>query len=39
LLSDLLPVDFARGLGLLALDSFAPLRRFVMRQGLTPLGR
>jgi 2-octaprenyl-6-methoxyphenol hydroxylase len=39
LLSDLLPVDFARGLGLLALDSIAPLRRFVMRQGLTPLGR
>ena len=39
LLSDLLPVDFARGLGLLALDSLAPLRRFVMRQGLTPTGR
>ncbi len=39
LLSDLLPVDFARGLGLLALDSIAPLRRFVMRQGLTPSGR
>jgi 2-octaprenyl-6-methoxyphenol hydroxylase len=36
LLTDLLPVDFARGLGLLALDSIAPLRRFVMRQGLNP---
>lgn len=36
LLTDMLPVDFARGLGLLALDSIAPLRRFVMRQGLAP---
>lgn len=36
LLSDLVPVDFARGLGLLALESFAPLRRVVMRQGLNP---
>ncbi|MGL4438554.1 MAG: UbiH/UbiF family hydroxylase [Bosea sp. (in: a-proteobacteria)] len=36
LLSDFLPVDFARGFGLLALDTIAPLRRFVMRQGLNP---
>lgn len=36
LLSDFLPVDFARGFGLLALESIAPLRRFVMRQGLNP---
>lgn len=34
LLADMLPVDLARGLGLLALDSFAPLRRMAMRQGL-----
>ena len=36
LLSDFLPVDFARGFGLLALETFAPLRRMVMRQGLNP---
>lgn len=36
LLSDFLPVDFARGFGLLALETIAPLRRFVMRQGLNP---
>jgi 2-octaprenyl-6-methoxyphenol hydroxylase len=36
LLSDFLPVDFARGFGLLALDSIGPLRRMVMRQGLNP---
>lgn len=36
LLSDVLPVDFARGFGLLALENIAPLRRFVMRQGLNP---
>ncbi len=36
LLADFLPVDFARGLGLLALDSIGPLRRFAMRQGLSP---
>ncbi len=36
LLSDMLPVDFARGLGLLALERIGPLRRFVMRQGLNP---
>jgi 2-octaprenyl-6-methoxyphenol hydroxylase len=38
LLTDLLPVDFARGFGLLMLESFGPLRRFVMRQGLSPRG-
>jgi 2-octaprenyl-6-methoxyphenol hydroxylase len=36
LLSDLVPIDLARGLGLLALDTLAPLRRFMMRQGLSP---
>ncbi len=36
LLSDMLPVDFARGFGLLALEQIGPLRRFVMRQGLNP---
>ncbi len=36
LLSDFLPVDFARGFGLLALDNIGPLRRMVMRQGLSP---
>jgi 2-octaprenyl-6-methoxyphenol hydroxylase len=36
LLADFLPVDFARGAGLLALDAIAPLRRYVMRQGLDP---
>jgi 2-octaprenyl-6-methoxyphenol hydroxylase len=36
LLTDLLPVDFARGFGLLALETIGPLRRFVMRQGLSP---
>lgn len=36
LLADMLPVDLARGVGLLALDKIGPLRRFVMRQGLNP---
>ncbi len=36
LLADRLPVDFLRGAGLLAMGSFAPLRRFAMRQGLMP---
>jgi 2-octaprenyl-6-methoxyphenol hydroxylase len=34
LLSALLPVDFARGLGLLALANVGPLRRLAMRKGL-----
>jgi 2-octaprenyl-6-methoxyphenol hydroxylase len=34
LLSGLLPVDFARGLGLLALANIGPLRRLAMRKGL-----
>ncbi|MGL4729896.1 MAG: FAD-dependent monooxygenase, partial [Bosea sp. (in: a-proteobacteria)] len=34
LLSPLLPVDFARGLGLVALANIGPLRRLAMRQGL-----
>lgn len=34
LLSALLPVDFARGLGLVALANIGPLRRLAMRQGL-----
>ncbi len=36
LLSDVLPVRLARGLGLHLLKSIAPLRQFVMRQGLAP---
>lgn len=36
LLSPFLPVDLARGAGLLALDRIGPLRRAVMRQGLAP---
>ena len=34
LLTALLPVDFARGAGLLALGAIAPLRRLAMRRGL-----
>jgi 2-octaprenyl-6-methoxyphenol hydroxylase len=34
LLSGLLPVDVARGLGLMAISRIPPLRRFVMKQGL-----
>ncbi len=34
LLADLLPVDLLRGAGLLALGTFAPLRRLAMRAGL-----
>ncbi|MEN5081671.1 UbiH/UbiF family hydroxylase [Bosea sp. TWI1241] len=34
LLTDLLPADFLRGAGLLALSRLGPLRRLVMRQGL-----
>lgn len=33
LLADFLPIDMARGLGLMALSRIRPLRRFVMRQG------
>ncbi len=39
LLADMLPVDFARGFGLLALDSIGPLRRAVMREGLSARAR
>ena len=39
LLSDLLPVDFLRGAGLMALASFGPLRRALMREGVAPRGR
>lgn len=38
LLSGLLPVHLARGLGLFALKSAGPLRRFVVREGLQPSG-
>lgn len=34
LLAGFLPVDMARGLGLMALSAIGPLRRFAMRQGL-----
>ena len=33
LLADFLPVDFARSLGLLAVASIPPLRRFMMHRG------
>ena len=36
LLSDLLPVQGLRGLGLYALDRIGPLRRAVMREGIAP---
>ena len=37
LLSDFIPVQGARGLGLFLLDRIAPLRRAVMREGVAPL--
>jgi 2-octaprenyl-6-methoxyphenol hydroxylase len=37
LLSDFLPVQGARGLGLYAIDRIGPLRRMVMREGVTPI--
>lgn len=36
LLADFLPADFIRGAGLLTLGILGPLRRLVMREGLTP---
>lgn len=36
LLTDLLPIQAMRGLGLHALKGIGPLRRFVMRQGIAP---
>ena len=36
LLSDLLPAQMARGLGLSLLGGLSPLRAFFMREGLTP---
>jgi 2-octaprenyl-6-methoxyphenol hydroxylase len=36
LLSDLLPVQGARGLALYAIDQIGPLRRALMREGVTP---
>ena len=36
LLTDVLPVDALRGLGLLAMTTIAPLRRIVMREGVVP---
>jgi 2-octaprenyl-6-methoxyphenol hydroxylase len=36
LLSDLLPIQGLRGLGLYALDRIGPLRRAVMREGIAP---
>jgi len=38
LLSGLLPVQLARGFGLVALKTFAPLRRIAIREGLGPSG-
>ena len=36
LLTDFLPVQGARSIGLYALDRIGPLRRAVMREGVTP---
>ena len=36
LLSDFLPASAMRGVGLYAATRFGPLRRFMMREGLTP---
>jgi len=38
LLSDFLPLQAARGLGLYALGSIGPLRRAFMRRGMAPVG-
>jgi 2-octaprenyl-6-methoxyphenol hydroxylase len=38
LLSDFLPLQLARGLGLHLTSRFGVLRRFVMRQGMGPDG-
>lgn len=38
LISGLLPVHLARGLGLFALKAAGPLRRYVVREGLQPTG-
>ncbi|MGN6463104.1 MAG: UbiH/UbiF family hydroxylase [Pseudolabrys sp.] len=38
LLTDFLPVQSARGFGLYLLDRIGPLRRAVMREGVTPAG-
>jgi len=38
LLSDLIPVDFLRGAGLLAFSKIGPLRRAIMREGVLPYG-
>jgi 2-octaprenyl-6-methoxyphenol hydroxylase len=37
LLTGFLPLQGARGLGLFLLDRIGPLRRAVMREGVTPL--
>ncbi len=39
LLSDFLPVQSARGLGLYLIDRIGPLRRAVMREGVAPAAR
>jgi len=36
LLADVVPVHLARGLGIVALKTFGPLRRFAIREGLQP---
>jgi 2-octaprenyl-6-methoxyphenol hydroxylase len=36
LISDLVPVHLARGLGIVALKALGPLRRFAIREGLQP---
>ena len=39
LLANVLPVDFLRGAGLIALANIGPLRRALMREGVMPQGR
>jgi 2-octaprenyl-6-methoxyphenol hydroxylase len=39
LLADVVPVDFLRGAGLIALANLGPLRRALMREGVMPRGR
>ncbi|MGE0768349.1 MAG: FAD-dependent monooxygenase [Hyphomicrobiaceae bacterium] len=38
LVADWLPADFARGAGLAALKAIGPLRRLIMREGMSPSG-
>ena len=39
LLADVVPIDFLRGAGLIALANIGPLRRALMREGVSPRGK